>query len=135
MHALAGGELERARDDVLLGVEDDVVGAADGARGGGLGGGRGRADDGGGARALGELREEEAEAARDRVDEDGVAGAHAVGLFDEGERGEPLQGGGGGGAEGHAGGEDEGFGPGDGGVFGVHAEEVLEVGREGGWMG
>ena len=88
----------QGRDPERLVAEHAAIADAVRARDGGLGGGRRRADDARGAGALGELRGEEAEAARDGVHEDGVAGAHAVRLLDEGERGEALQGGGGGGA-------------------------------------
>lgn len=120
MHALSARELEHAVDDVLLGVQDDVVRAVR-ARDGRLVLCRRRADDERGARALRELRGEEAEPARDGVDEDGVARPDPVGFLDKGERGEALERRRGGGEEGDARGEGEDLGPGDGDVLGVDA--------------
>ena len=85
MHALAVRELEHALHDVLLRVEDDVVRPMRLRERGLLRGAR-RADDGRAAR-LDELREDEAEPARDGVHEHDVAFLDVVRLGHEGERG------------------------------------------------
>ena len=125
MHAFAAGELEHTLDDVLPRVQNDVVRAVL-LRERGLLGRRGRADDGR-ARALGELREEQAEAARDGVHEHEIARLDAVRLLGEGHGRQALQRGGGAGEEGDVRGEREDFRPGDGDVLGVHPEVVLPV--------
>lgn len=123
MHALAAREREHALDDVLLGVQDDVVCAVR-ARDGGLLRGRRRPDDGRPS-VLRELREDEAEAARDGVDEHGVARAQPVRLLDEGDGGEALERRGRGGQQRHVLGQGEDLRPGDRDELGVHAKVDL----------
>ena len=85
MHALAVRELQHALHGVLLLVQDDVVRAVQ-LRDFCLLGRARRADDRRAAR-FDELREEQAEPARDGVHEDGVALLYVVCLGDERQRG------------------------------------------------
>ena len=97
MHALTPRHLQRPRHHILLVIQNHLIRTRL-PRPFRLLPRRRRPHDLARARALRELREEQPEPACDGVHEDGVPRFDAVRFFDEGERGEALEGGGGGGA-------------------------------------
>lgn len=125
MHALALGNLQHTLDRIFLLVEDDVVRAMR-TRELGLLARRRRPDDGGAAR-LRDLREHEAEPARDGVHEDDVARLDVVRFAHECRRGETLQDRSGRRQRRYGLRHGDGRGPGDRDVFGEHAP--LDLGR------